>query len=207
VLRAYDRIAPGALSASGHLSSHLAALLPELGPAPAVVDRLALAAALRDAFVGMAGRQPTAVFLDDLHSGDEATLELLPSLAEAAEDRPLLFLAAYQSDDVVRGHPLRRMRAALRRSGRLEELVVAPLDHDQVAELVSRVLGRRAGPRLVQRIFERTEGVPFVVEEFATALAAGGRLEEHADAVELPAGGGVAPPEKLPATALRRPHP
>jgi hypothetical protein len=102
-LRAYDRIAPGALARSGHLSGHLAALLPEIGPAPGIVDRLALSAALRDAFVGMAGRQPTVVFLDDLHWGDEATLELLPSLAESAEDCPLLFLAAHQSDDVARG--------------------------------------------------------------------------------------------------------
>lgn len=51
----------------------------------------------------MVGRQPTVVFLDDLHWGDEATLELLPSLADSVEDRPLLFLAAYQSDDVARG--------------------------------------------------------------------------------------------------------
>jgi len=203
-LRAYDRIAPGALIRSGHLSGHLAALLPELGPAPGIVDRLALAAALRDAFAGMAGRQPAVVFLDDLHWGDEATLELLPSLAESAEDRPLLFLAAYQSDDVARGHPLRRMRAGLRRGGRLEELVVAPLEHDQVAELASRIFGRRAGPRLVQQIFERTEGVPFLVEEFAMALAAGGRLEEHADAVELPAGYDVPLPDSVRETVLLR---
>jgi len=106
-----------------HLSDHLAALLPELaallpelGPASGIVDRLALAA-LRDAFVGMAGRQPTVVFLDDQHWGDEATLELLPSFAGPAEDCPLLFLAAYQSDDVVRGHPLRRMRAGFAAGG------------------------------------------------------------------------------------------
>src|SRR5262249_31793446 len=150
-----------------------------------------------DAFVGMAGRQPTVVFLDDLHWGDEATLELLPSLAESVEGCPLLFLAAYQSDDVARGHPLRRMRTGLRRGGGLEELVVAPLGPGQVADLVSRILGRRAGPRLVQQIFERTEGVPFVVEEFAAALAAGGRLEEHADAVELPAGYDVPLPDSV----------
>ena len=203
-LRAYDRIVPGALGGSGHLSSHLAVLLPELGPAPGAVDRLALAAALRDAFAVMAGRQPTVVFLDDLHWADEATLELLPSLAESVEDCPLLFLAAYQSDDVARGHPLRRMRAELRRGGRLEELVVPPLDHGQVAGLISRILGRRAGPRLVQRIFERTEGVPFLVEEFATALAAGGRLEEHADAVELPAGYEVPLPDSVRETVLLR---
>lgn len=203
-LRAYDRIVPGALGGFGHLSSHLSVLLPELGPARRVVDHLALAEALRGAFVGMAGRQPTVVFLDDLHWGDEATLELLPSLAAAAEDQPLLFLAAYRSDDVSRAHPLRRMRAELRRSGRLKELVLEPLEQDQVAELASRILERRAGPRLAQRIFERTEGVPFLVEEFAAALAAGGRLEQQADAVELPAGRDVPLPDTVRETVLLR---
>ena len=79
---------------------------------------------------------------------------------------------------------------------------MAPLEHDQVAELASRILGRRAGPRLAQQIFERTEGVPLMVEEFAMALAAGGRLEEHADAVELPAGYDVPLPDSVRETGV-----
>jgi len=204
-LRAYDRVAPGALAGSGRFASHLSVLLPELGPAPpGIVDQLLFAEALRDAFAGIAGRQPAVVFLDDLHWGDEATLDFLPSLAACVEYRPFLFLATYRSDDVPRAHPLRRVRAELRRSGRLEELVVEALERDQVAELASRILQRKAGPRLVQRIFERTEGVPFLVEEFASALAAGGRLEEHAGAVELPAGHKVPLPDSVRETVLVR---
>jgi predicted ATPase len=203
-LRAYDRIAPGALGGSGQLASHLSVLLPELGVAPTTVDHLALAEALHEAFAEMAGRRPTVVFLDDLHWGDEATLELLPSLAAVVEDRPLLFLATYRSDDVPRAHPLRRMRAELRRRARLEELVIEPLEQAQVAELASRTLERRAGPRLVQRIFERSEGVPFLVEEFAAAFAVGGQLEEEADTVELPAGHDVPLPDTVRETVLLR---
>src|SRR5688500_14016645 len=36
-LRAYERLALGALGESGRLATHLAALLPELGPAPEIV--------------------------------------------------------------------------------------------------------------------------------------------------------------------------
>jgi len=203
-LRSYDRIAPGALAESGRLSAHLSALLPELGPTPAVADHLALAEALRQAFVAMAARQATVVFLDDLHWGDEASLELLPSLAASAEDQPLLLLAAYRSDDLSRAHPLRRMRADLRRSARLEELLLDPLDRSHTAELASRILGRRVGPRLTGGIFERSEGVPFLVEEFAAALAAGGRLEERADAVELPSGHDVPLPDSVREAVLLR---
>lgn len=56
-LRAYDRIAPGALGESGRLSSHLAVLLPELGQSPEAGDSLALAEALRAAFSEMADRR------------------------------------------------------------------------------------------------------------------------------------------------------
>jgi DNA-binding NarL/FixJ family response regulator len=202
-LRTYDRIAPGTLG-SGRLSTHLAVLLPELGPVPEIVNQLALGEALREAFAGMAGREPTVVFLDDLQWGDEATLGLLPSLAGSVEGRPLLFLAAYRNDEIPRAHPLRRMRAELRRGARLDELVLEPLDHGQAAELASRIVRRRLGPRLAQRIFERTEGVPFLVEEFAAALAVGGRLEEQGEALELPAGQDVPLPDTVRETVLLR---
>ena len=204
-LRAYGRIAPEALAGYGRLARHLCVLLPELGPAPpGIVDHLLLAETVIESFAGIASRQPAAVFFDDLQWVDEATLDLLPSLAASVESQPLLFLTAYRSDDVTRAHPLRRMRAELRRGGRLEELVLAPLERDQVTALVSRIVERRAGPRLVERIFERTEGVPFLVEELAAALAAGGGLEEHADAVELPAGHDVPFPDSVRETVLLR---
>jgi DNA-binding NarL/FixJ family response regulator len=203
-LRVYERLASGALGESGRLATHLAVLLPELGPAPEVVDPLALAEALRVAFAEIASREPTVVFLDDLQWGDDATLELLPSLAASVEDRPLLFLAIYRSDEVARAHPLRRMRAELRRSARLEELVLAPLEQGQTAELTARVLGRSPGPRLAQQIFERTEGMPFFVEELAAALAGDGRLEEQDEMVDLPAGHDVPLPETVRETVLLR---
>jgi DNA-binding NarL/FixJ family response regulator len=203
-LRAYDRIVPGALGESSRLASQLAVLLPELGPVPVIIDHLALAEALRGAFAGIAGRQPTVIFLDDIQWSDEATLELLPSLAASVEGRPLLFLAVYRSDEITRAHPLRRMRAELRRGARLEELVLEPLDQGQAAELASRIVGRRLGPRLARSIFERTEGVPLFVEELAAALSGGGRLEEQGDAFELSAGQDVPLPDTVRETVLLR---
>jgi tetratricopeptide (TPR) repeat protein len=203
-LRAYERVVPGALGGSGRLSTHLSVLLPELGPAPDVVDHLALTEALGGAFAEMAARQPTVVLLDDLQWSDDATVEFLPWLAASVEDRRLLVVAAYRSDEVPRAHPLRRMRSGLRRSKRLEELVLEPLEPEQSAELASRVIGRRLGPRLARRIFERTEGVPLFVEELAAALAGAGRLEEQDDTVELPAGQDVPLPETVRETVLLR---
>ena len=90
------------------------------------------------AFKTIAARQATVVFLDDLHWADAATLELLPSLAEASEELPLLVLGAYRSEEIPRGHPLRRLRTDLRRAGRLVELVVEPLDAAATAGLAAQ---------------------------------------------------------------------
>ena len=128
VLRDYLRREPDGLSGAEPLVEHLGALLPELGSAPNVTDRETLVEAVRSAFETIAARQATVVFLDDLHWADAATLELLPSLAEAVEEWPLLVLGAYRSEEIPRGHPLRRLRTDLRRAGRFVELVVEPLD-------------------------------------------------------------------------------
>ena len=119
VLRQHFRRDGAGLSREDPLFAHLGVLLPELGPPPDVTDRETLFEAVRAAFAAISAREPTVVFFDDLQWADAATLELLPSLAEAAEEWPLLILAAYRSEEIARGHPLRRLRTDLRRAGRL----------------------------------------------------------------------------------------
>src|SRR6266511_2010100 len=65
----------------GPLAAHLAVLLPELGPPGPEGDRATLFEAIRLSLAAIADRHPAAVFLDDLHWADDATLELLPALA------------------------------------------------------------------------------------------------------------------------------
>jgi DNA-binding CsgD family transcriptional regulator len=197
VVRELIRRDPEALPRRGALVAHLAAIVPELGPVPAESDRETLVAALRHAFELMAARAPTVVFFDDLQWADAATLELLPLLAEAAQDRPLLILGAYRSDEIPRGHALRRLRVELRRAGRLDELVVEPLDAAATAQVAEQALASGIGPTLAAALYDRTLGVPFLVEELATALAAAGRLREGADGLELEDGSAVPLPETL----------
>jgi DNA-binding CsgD family transcriptional regulator len=197
VLRDYLRGQPDGLSSAGRIVSHLRPLLPELGPAPRNTDRETLVEAVRVAFETIAAYDTTVVFLDDLQWADAATLELLPSLAEAAEEWPLLFLGAYRNESIPRGHPLRRLRTDLRRSGRLVELNVEPLDPTATAELATRLLEGDLGPTLQAALYDRTQGVPFFVEELTAALKAGGRLASGRKGLELEEGSGVPIPETL----------
>jgi DNA-binding NarL/FixJ family response regulator len=203
-LRSYLRLVPAGLDDASPLSRYLALLLPELGDAPERADRTTSFEAIRHAFSTIARRGPTALFLDDLQWADSTTLELLPSLAEALEKEPLLLVGAYRNDEIPRGHPLRRTRADLRRAGRLNEIVLEPLDADQSALLAAHSLGRPLGPALAATLFLRTQGIPLFVEELTQALVSSGRLRDGPSGLELVGSGELPIPETVRDAVLLR---
>jgi DNA-binding CsgD family transcriptional regulator len=170
VLRAYRREWGMVLQNEPGLYGYLASVLPELASPPRPPEPDAVCEAVAAAFREMAAAAPLAVLLDDLHWSDEATLDLLHLLAEVAERSKILLLGAYRSDAMTRGHPIRRLRTELRRSGRLKELVVEPLGPADTGLLLERVLAAPAAPDLVATVHARTEGLPFFVEELAAAF-------------------------------------
>jgi DNA-binding CsgD family transcriptional regulator len=197
VLRSFLRRAPEGLADVGPLRPQLAMLLPELGPRAESIDRETLFEAIRRAFEAVAGVGPTVVFLDDLQWADAATLELLSSLATSAEEWPLLLLCAYRNEEIPRGHALRRLRTDLRRGGRLAELVLEPLDPASTAALATQVLGQEPGPTLRAALVDRTQGVPFFVEELSAALRAGSLLVPTEHGLELATATAVPVPETI----------
>lgn len=205
-LRAYRRTVPDGLADCGPLSAHLALLLPELGPAAEQSDRSTVFEAICAAFAAIARQQPTAVILDDLQWADSTTLELLPALAVWIEHEPMLIVGAYRNDEIPRGHPLRRTRTGLRRAGRLREIAVEPLDREETAALAARVLGRMPSPALIAALHDRTQGVPFFVEELSAALIASGRLKDGEAGADLAIGEHVPIPETVRDAVLLQAH-
>jgi DNA-binding CsgD family transcriptional regulator len=203
-LRASLRAGSGATAAAGPLAGQLALLLPELGPVAADTSQTALVDALCSTFTGIGSGVPSALFLDDLQWADAATLEVLPRLASELEDAPVLLVAAYRSDEVTRLHPVRRLRVDLRRAGRLRELDLAPLDPDATAELSGRILGKPLSPVLARALFDRTEGVPFFVEELVASLSSERRVVEGPEGLELGPGEDVPLPESVRDAVLVR---
>jgi DNA-binding CsgD family transcriptional regulator len=184
-LRSYLRTRPDGLSDCGPLRPHLALLLPELGDPPAATDRPTLFEAVRCALDEIAGERPVLVVLDDLHWSDDATLEMLAALAEPLAEMPLLLIGGYRSDGLPRDHMLRRLRHELRRGGHLNELVLEPFELDETGRLLEEVLGSAPAPSLVRAIQDRTQGVPFFVEELAGALLLMSSLKQGPRGLEL----------------------
>jgi len=138
-------------------------------------------------FVGVFARQehPLALFLDDLQWQDAATLELLEHLITDPDVRHLLLVGAYRDNEVSPSHPLMRTLDAIRKAGaRIQEVVLAPLEVDDVGRLLVDSLhcNRDSAHPLAQLVHERTGGNPFFAIQFLTGLAEEGLLAFDANA-------------------------
>ena len=132
-------------------------------------------------FLGVFARKehPLALFLDDLQWLDAATLDLLEHLVTHPEVRYLQLIGAYRDNEVGSSHPLRRTLEEIRKAdGRVHEIVLAPLELDDVGRLIADALHyepERARP-LVELVQEKTAGNPFFAIQFFIALADEGLL-------------------------------
>ena len=196
-LRAFLRANPDGLSDLGPLSAHLALILPELGDPPPATDRATLFEAIHCGLRRVAAHENNLVVLDDLQWSDEATLDLLSALAEPLAGLPVLVIAAYRSDGLPRDHMLRRLRHELRRGGLLDEVSLEPLDAAETGELLARVLEGPPAESLVGAVHDRTQGVPFFVEELARALLMTSALTSGPCGLELAKAGEVPVPASI----------
>jgi PAS domain S-box-containing protein len=122
---------------------------------------------------------PLALFLDDLQWLDTATLDLLEHLVTHSEVRHLLLVGAYRDNEVTPSHMLMRTLEAIRKAGApVQEIVLAPLDLDDVDRLVIESLhcSRDSAHPLAQLVHEKTGGNPFFAIQFLTGLAEEGLL-------------------------------
>src|SRR6266542_3436479 len=117
---------------------------------------------------------PLALFLDDLQWLDAATLDLLEDLLTRPDVQHLMLIGAYRDNEVNSAHPLMRKLEAIRNAGAtVQEIVLAPLTHDDLGQLIADSLHCELdrGAPLAQLVHEKTAGNPFFAIQFVSALA------------------------------------
>jgi DNA-binding CsgD family transcriptional regulator/tetratricopeptide (TPR) repeat protein len=115
-----------------------------------------------------AAAAPVLLVLEDVHWADSSTLDLSVFLAHNLHDRRVLLLATARADEVASAERVRRLADGVRRSSAAPVLELAPLEPDEVREL----LAARADPPaegLIDAIVGRSEGNPFFAEELLAA--------------------------------------
>ena len=176
----------------GRPAGELVRLWPELawrlpsGPAPArngpPASPYVLAEALVDLLEAVADGGPLLLLVDDLHGADEASLQLLRSLAHAPRPAALLTLVSYRDDEPATREGLPAVLADLLRAPGAELLSLEGLTIDEVASLAAVTVGRplgAGGTALAEVLRERTRGNPFLVGELLRHLAGTGGLSRR----------------------------
>jgi tetratricopeptide (TPR) repeat protein len=130
----------------------------------------------------MSQRRPIVAMLDDMHSADQASTDLLLGLGDALRDRPVAIIVGYRSDDVALTsgpHPLTRALNGLRRYAHVGALVdLERLDRNGVRQLTAERLDDVPSEYLVTWLHDKTRGNPLFLHEFVSLLAEQGMLRD-----------------------------
>ncbi|MEV7619064.1 AAA family ATPase [Microbacterium sp. NPDC089321] len=161
-----------AAEAAGPARAALRILLPELGDV--ALDRAAGPEVLREALANVleaaATRHPLVVVVEDLHWADDATLSTLSFLLRALAGSRILFVLTCRVDEVRRGGAVRTFLVEADRARLLERITLARLDAVHVRAMLEGLKGP-ADDAAFARLMERSEGVPFFVEELSCSAA------------------------------------
>ena len=112
-------------------------------------------------FLAGARTQPVVLAFEDLHWADPTSLDLIQSLAERGAQAPLLVVATTRPE----------FRAPWGMRSHHAVVALAPLDRTGVRRMVGDIAAQHALPQeVVERVSERTGGVPLFVEEVTRLL-------------------------------------
>ena len=154
--------------------------LPELQQGESPQVRFALIDSLARFLGGIARAAPLLVVLDDIHGADHSSLLLLEFICRAMRETPLCLMATYRDGGLTSESPLTATLTELAREPATERLTLHGLNLEEVAELL-RVAGAQESGELASLIYQRTDGNPLFVGEFARSLSATGQLSGTRD--------------------------
>src|SRR3954451_11133523 len=149
----------------------LARLLPEFGEPPADRDPDSARARLFEQMLvlleHLAERRPLVLVIEDAHWADRSTRDLLVFLLRNLRHTAVLVIITFRSDELHRGHPMRPVIAELERIEGVVRLDLPRLTHAETAGQLAGILGHDPDPALVAMVYERSSGIPLLIEATA----------------------------------------
>ncbi|MFI7228299.1 ATP-binding protein [Nonomuraea angiospora] len=146
----------------------LARLLPEFGEPSGDGETDTGRARLFEQFLTLLERlalaRPTVLVIEDIHWADRSSRDLIAFLSRNLHAPQVLIVMTYRSDDLHRQHPLRPVLAELGRVSGVHRLDLPRLSRDEVAQQMAGILGEVPQYAKVQKVYERSEGIPLFVE-------------------------------------------
>ncbi|WP_398979568.1 AAA family ATPase [Streptomyces sp. I05A-00742] len=168
-----DELARAAAGQEGEL----ARLLPELGETARESEdgRARLFELTARLLERLTADRTIVLAIEDLHWADRSTRELLSYLFRSLHTARLVIVATYRSDDIHRRHPLRPFLAEADRMRALGRVELSRFTRDEVRAQLTGISGTTPDRELLDRVFERSDGNAFFVEELAASITDGCR--------------------------------
>ncbi len=137
--------------------------------------------AFAELLIGLSGRGPVAVAVDDLHWADAASLRLIEGLVgELDRGCPVLLVLAMRPETDGAAWDLRR-RVLADRAQSSTEIALASLDRDDERRLIADLVGEGTLPADIESLLgQRAEGNPFYLGELLRSLRDSGAIVEEA---------------------------
>ncbi|MEV5747998.1 AAA family ATPase [Actinoallomurus sp. NPDC052308] len=149
----------------------LARLLPEFGEPAADPDpdsaRVRLFEQMLVLLERLADRRPLVLIVEDAHWADRSTRDLLTFLLRNLRHTAVLLVITFRSDELHRSHPMRPVIAELERIEGVVRLDLPHLTRTETAGQLAGILGREPEPKVVDAVYERSAGIPLLVEATA----------------------------------------
>ena len=185
----------GALnSAPEYLRGEVGRLLPELGSdsGPGAGGRdegwqrerlLSAVAELFDAVARKCG-SGVALVVEDVHWADSATLDLLTFVVRGGCRGAVSVVATSRADEAPLAAHVADWLAQMRGAAGVEEIRLAPLSREEVAQQAAALAGCPVPGEVVDELYARAQGNPFFTEQ----LVAGGLAGRAEAGLGVPAG-------------------
>jgi DNA-binding CsgD family transcriptional regulator len=107
---------------------------------------------------------PAVLVVEDLHWIDAASANAVDRIAQQRWPR-LVVIGTYRPGELSRGQPGGELVLRLERRHAVEQVRLDRLDRTEVAALVAAIRGDQPPSAVVEALYRRSGGVPFVVEE------------------------------------------
>lgn len=159
------------LLAAGGASGHrLATVVPELHRDPAdrssgPVDRDLLHDLVGQVLSNLAARAPVVAVVEDLHWADAASLDLLRAVVNTVRAPGLMLLASSRTEHPAVSTVLGDLLVDLERHRGVSLITVERLSPSLVSDLARQIAGKDLAADALGTLVDRSEGVPFFVEE------------------------------------------
>jgi len=123
---------------------------------------------------------PIVIVIDDLQWADKGTLSMLFYLSNVITSTRAMIVCMVRSEELARRQltPLKDTVSRLRQEGLVNEIELGPLDKASTSQMLESLLGMKKLPQgLVDNLYTRTDGNPFLMVELAGSLQEQGVIQ------------------------------